>query len=145
MANSRKPARSKNLERGIALRSRLFGRKYVESFLASGHVFDREVHTLVTEIGYGMIWSRRGLPPATRSMLTLALLAASNRPEELRAHITGARNLGVTRREMIEIFIHVMLYNGAPAALSAVKIAMDAFRDWDATVARKAGAKTRKR
>ena len=131
MASARKPARSKNLEQGIALRTKLFGPKYVDAFLASGNVLDREVQTLVTEIGYGMIWSRRGLPPATRSMLTLALLAASNRPEQLRAHLTGARNLGVTRREMIEVFIHVMLYCGAPAALTAVKIAMEAFRSWD--------------
>lgn len=103
----------------------------MESSLSGGDSLDREVQALVTEYGYGAVWSRRGLPSATRSMLTLALLAALNRPEQLRGHLNGARNLGVTRREMIEIFIHVMLYCGAPAALSAVKIAMDAFSDWD--------------
>jgi 4-carboxymuconolactone decarboxylase len=131
MAESRKPQRSANLERGIALRKKLFGGRYVDEFLASRNVLDREVQTLVTEFGYGMVWSRRGLTPATRSMLTLALLAAANRPDQLRPHITGARNLGVTRREMIEVFIHVMLYCGAPAGLSAVKIAMEAFQSWD--------------
>ena len=103
----------------------------MESSLSAGDPLDREVQALVTEYGYGAVWSRPGLPVKTRSMLTLGLLAALNRPEQLRGHLTGARNLGVTRREMIEIFIHVMLYCGAPAALSAVKIAMDAFRDWD--------------
>ena len=134
-------SRSQALERGIALRGRLFGRKYVDAYLKSANPLDREVHTLVTEFAYGTIWSRRGLPPATRSMLTLALLAASNRPDQLRPHLTGARNLGVTRREMIEIFLHVMLYCGAPAALSAVKIAMEAFGEWDAKA--KAGTSAR--
>ena len=145
----RKPRRSKRLQQGIALRSRLFGSKYVDAFLASSNVLDREVQTLVTEFGYGTIWSRPGLAPATRSMLTLALLAALDCPEQLRAHITGARNLGVTRREMIEIFLHVMLYCGAPAALNAVKVAMGAFRDWDAKAAaapaRPSAARGRKR
>jgi 4-carboxymuconolactone decarboxylase len=145
MASARKPARSKNLEQGIALRTRLFGPKYVNAFLASDNVLDREVQTLVTEFGYGMVWSRRGLPPATRSMLTLALLAASNRPEQLRAHLTGARNLGVTRREMIEVFIHVMLYCGAPAALTAVKIAMEAFASWDQRAKRAPAKRPRRR
>ena len=123
--------RSKQLEKGVRRRSRLFGRKYAESSLASGSALNREVQDLITEYGYGAVWSRPGLPLAARSMLTLGLLAALNRPDQLRAHLRGARNVGVTRRTIVEVFIHVILYCGAPAGLSAVKIAMEVFREWD--------------
>lgn len=119
------------LETGIRLRSRLFGRQYAESSLAGGNTLNREVQELITEYGYGAVWSRRGLPLATRSMLTLGLLATLNRPDQLKAHLRGALNVGVTRREIVEIFIHVILYCGAPAGLSAVKVAMEVFREED--------------
>src|SRR5688500_8492252 len=123
--------RSKRLKQGVMLRSRLFGEQYAESSLTSGDPLNREVQDLITEFGYGAVWARPGLPVALRSMLTLALLAALNRPEQLKGHLDGARNVGVTRRQIVEIFIHVILYAGAPAGLGAVKVAMEAFREWD--------------
>lgn len=120
------------LAAGIRLRSRLFGRQYAESSLKGGNALNREVQELITEYGYGAVWSRRGLPMATRSMLTLGLLATLNRPDQLAAHLRGALNVGVTRRAIVEVFIHVILYCGAPAGLSAVKVAMEVFREDDA-------------
>ena len=123
--------RSKRLELGVRWRSRLFGKEYAESALAGGNPLNREVQDLITEYGYGAVWSRPGLPIQVRSMLTLGLLATLNRPDQLRAHLQGALNLGVTRRAIVEVFIHVILYCGAPAGLSAVKIAMEVFRECD--------------
>jgi 4-carboxymuconolactone decarboxylase len=137
-ADVRKP-RSR-LATGVRLRSRLFGGDYVQSAFAGG-ALNREVQDLITEFGYGSVWSRPGLPIALRSMLTLGLLAALNRPDQLKAHLRGALNVGVTRREIVEVFIHVILYCGAPAGLSAVKTAMETFHEWDAES--KVGAKPR--
>lgn len=123
--------RSKRLEKGVRWRSRLFGKEYAESALASGNALNREVQDFITEYGYGAVWSRPGLPIRVRSMLTLGLLATLNRPDQLEAHLRGARNVGVSRRAIVEVFIHVILYCGAPAGLSAVKVAMEAFREWD--------------
>lgn len=123
--------RSKRLEKGVRWRSRLFGKEYTESALARGNALNREVQDFITEYGYGAVWSRPGLPIRLRSMLTLGLLATLNRPDQLKAHMRGARNVGVTRRAIVEVFIHVILYCGAPAGLSAVKVAMESFREWD--------------
>jgi 4-carboxymuconolactone decarboxylase len=72
---------------------------------------------------------RDGLPLKTRSMLNLAMLVALNRPNELKLHIKGAINNGVTQEEMREIFLQCGVYCGAPAALDAFKIAQQVFKE----------------
>ena len=70
-------------------------------------------------------WAREGLSLKTRSMLNLAMLTALNRPNELKLHIKGALNNGVTKEEMREIFLQCGVYCGAPAALESFKIAKE--------------------
>ncbi|MGC2673603.1 MAG: carboxymuconolactone decarboxylase family protein, partial [Candidatus Acidiferrum sp.] len=70
-------------------------------------------------------WSRPGLPKETRSMLTLAMMVALNRPDELRMHLRAALNVGVTREQIQEVLLQTALYCGLPAANSAFHIALE--------------------
>src|SRR5688572_29075138 len=104
-------------EKGRKIRERVMGKEYTARAFAATDPHEREVQKLVTEYGYGTFWARPGLPIENRSMITVALLAVLNRPEELRNHIRGALNVGVTRDQVFEVLLHVMLYAGAPASL----------------------------
>jgi 4-carboxymuconolactone decarboxylase len=77
------------------------------------------------------VWNRPGLDRKTRSMLNLAMLAALNRPHELKLHIRGALNNGLDKDEIREIFLHVSIYCGAPAAVEAFRIAKETFAEID--------------
>jgi len=77
------------------------------------------------------LWVREGLPRKTRSMLNLAMISVLNRPHELRAHIRGALRNGVSREEISEVFLQVMIYAGAPAAVDAFRTAREVFAEMD--------------
>jgi alkylhydroperoxidase/carboxymuconolactone decarboxylase family protein YurZ len=79
----------------------------------------------VAESAFGMIWARPGLPIRDRSLVTVAQLAALGRTEELRAHLAGALNVGLTRDELIEVLMHTAIYAGVPAANEALRVAAD--------------------
>jgi 4-carboxymuconolactone decarboxylase len=119
-------------EKGLEIRNRVMGEAYTERAFASADPHDRAVQELVTEWGYGKFWSRAGLPIENRSMITIALLAALNRPEELRQHIRGALRVGLSCDQVFEVLLHVMLYCGAPASLAALKVAKLAYADYEA-------------
>jgi 4-carboxymuconolactone decarboxylase len=74
---------------------------------------------------FGDIWSRPGLPVRDRSMITVAMLAALGQTEELRAHLAGARNVGLSRDELVEVLMQVSVYAGVPAAVAALRVAAD--------------------
>lgn len=76
---------------------------------------------LVTEYCWGEVWTRPGLERKTRSFLNLAMLIALNRPNELRLHLRGAINNGVTKDEIVEVVLQAAIYCGVPAALDAMK------------------------
>jgi 4-carboxymuconolactone decarboxylase len=85
---------------------------------------------LTVEFGYGDIWSRPGLTPRQRQIATISALAAlGNAAPQLRFHIGGALNVGCTRREIVETFIHATVYAGFPAALNALTAAREVFAD----------------
>ncbi len=79
----------------------------------------------VQQSAFGDIWTRPGLPVRDRSMITVAVLAALGQPEELRSHLAGALNVGISREEIVEILMHVSIYAGVPAAGSALRVAAD--------------------
>jgi 4-carboxymuconolactone decarboxylase len=83
----------------------------------------------LTEHAWGAVWVREGLSLKTRSMLNLAMLTALNRPNELKLHIRGAINNGVTQEEMREIFLQAAVYCGAPAGLDSFKVAQVVFKE----------------
>ena len=120
---------SEGYRKGLAMRRKVLGDKYVDESLANADDFTRPLQEYLTEHAWGAVWCREGLTPKTRSMLNLAILTAINRPGELKLHIRGAINNGVTKEEMREIFLHCGAYCGAPAALDAFKVAKQVFAE----------------
>jgi 4-carboxymuconolactone decarboxylase len=84
-----------------------------------------EFFDLVQQHAFGDVWSRPGLAVRDRSMITVAMLAALGATDELRAHLAGALNVGLTRDELIEVLVQVSIYAGVPAAGAALRAAAD--------------------
>lgn len=114
---------------GLAVRKKVLGDKYVSESLAQADEFTEPLQQFLTEHAWGAVWVREGLSLKTRSMLNLAILTAINRPNELRIHLRGALNNGVTREEIGEIFLHCGVYCGAPAAFDSFKVAKQVFAE----------------
>ncbi len=114
---------------GLAVRKAVLGEEYVNQSLANVDAFMEPIQQLLTENAWGTIWTREGLDRKTRSLLNLAMLTALNRPNELKLHIKGALNNGVTQAEMAEVFLQAAVYCGAPAGLDSFKIAQQVFKD----------------
>jgi 4-carboxymuconolactone decarboxylase len=99
------------------------GAEHVARSLAHATEFDREFQEYITRAAWGEIWTRPGLSIPTRHLLTIALLAALNRPEELALHLEATSNTGVSPQELKEALMHVAVYAGVPAANAAMKTA----------------------
>jgi 4-carboxymuconolactone decarboxylase len=108
--------------RGMDVRTRVLGREHVARQKAASEQDVTTLQRFVTEFGWGTVWSREGLPLPTRSLITVSMLIALNRPEELRVHLRGAVNNGCTREEITETVLHAVLYCGFPAALDAMRL-----------------------
>ncbi|POR82559.1 carboxymuconolactone decarboxylase family protein, partial [Pseudomonas syringae] len=87
---------------------------------------------ITTEWCWGEVWTRPGLERKTRSMLNLAMLTALNRPNEVRLHVLGALNNGVTPAEIQEILLQACIYCGVPAALDSFKLANEVVKKFQA-------------
>ena len=87
---------------------------------------------LVTQYCWGEVWGRPGLERRTRSMINLAMLTALNRPHEVKIHLRGALNNGVSREEIVEVLLQTMIYCGVPAAIDSFRIAKEIFAEADA-------------
>lgn len=116
-------------DRGLKVRKEVLGEAYVDNALASADEFTQPLQEYVTAHGWGASWARDGLEKKTRSMLNLAMLTALNRGHELKIHVKGALNNGVTKKEIQEIFLHAGVYCGAPAAMESFRIAKEAFKE----------------
>lgn len=116
-------------EKGLAIRRRVLGDDYVNQALSAADDFNRPMQELVTKYCWGEIWGRPGLSAKTRSLLNLAMLSALNRPHEIKAHVRGALNNGVTKKEITEVFLQVAVYCGVPAAIDSFRIAREAFSE----------------
>lgn len=114
---------SERYDEGLQIRREVLGAEYVDSAISASSPFGEAFQVLVTEWCWGSIWSRPGLERKTRSMLNIAMLAALNKPAELRLHVRGALTNGVTIEEIKEILLQVTIYCGVPAGLEAFKIA----------------------
>lgn len=117
-------------QRGLALRKKVLGRKRVVQKLRDTDTFDGPIQALVTEFAWGTIWSRPGLTLKQRSLLNLGMLTALNRPHELKGHIGGALNNGLSEVEIREALIQAAIYCGFPAALDSFRIAREAIKDF---------------
>ena len=118
-------------EKGMAVRKAVLGAEYVARAEANKTDFDADFQRYATENAWGAVWTRPGLEKRTRSMLTIAMLAALGRSEELGAHIRATRNTGVTKDEVKEVLLQVAVYAGAPAANSAFAIAKRTYKEME--------------
>lgn len=116
-------------EAGLAQRRAVLGDEYVERSLANADDFTRPLQELVTEMCWGTIWTRPGLPPKMRSLLNIGLLAALNRPNELRLHVGGALRNGCTKEEIQEVLLQVTVYCGIPAGVDSFRVAAEVLRE----------------
>ena len=123
--------KSEMYERGLELRKTVLGEEHVERSIGSADDFNLPLQDLITEYGWGAVWSREGLSKKNRSMLNLGMLSALNRPHELKLHIRGALTNGVSKDEIREIFLQVALYCGAPAAIDSFRTAKEIFDEID--------------
>jgi len=120
---------SELFDRGLQVRKEVLGTTYVDSALRTATSFNEDFQKLVTELAWGAVWSRPGLPRKTRSMLTIAMLAALGQHEELKLHVRATRHTGVTQDEVKEVLLQVAVYAGIPAANSAFQIARSVYEE----------------
>jgi 4-carboxymuconolactone decarboxylase len=117
---------------GMKVRRAVLGGDHVDKAVANTTPFNEPFQDLITRYAWGEIWTRPGLPRATRSLITLAMLIGLNRPEEIRMHLKAAIRNGVTREQLQELLLHSSVYCGVPAANDAFHIARQVFAEMDA-------------
>ena len=113
----------KLFEQGLELRREVLGKEYVDGSISKADDFMMAFQHITTEWCWGYAWGREGLDKKTRSMLNLAMLTALKCPNEIKLHVRGALNNGVTVDEIKEILLHATVYCGIPAGLDAFKAA----------------------
>ena len=114
-------------DKGLGIRRSVLGAEFVDKAIATANDFNRPLQELVTQYCWGEVWGRPGLERKTRSLLNLAMLSALNRPHEVKMHIKGALNNGVTKDEIKEVFLQVAIYCGVPAAVDSFRLAKEVF------------------
>ncbi len=116
-------------EKGLKVRREVLGAEYVDASLKSADSFNMPMQELTTQYCWGDIWNRPGLDRRTRSFLNLAMMTALNRPHELKLHIRGAVNNGLTKEEISEVFLQAAIYCGVPAAMDSFRVAKEVFKE----------------
>jgi 4-carboxymuconolactone decarboxylase len=114
---------------GLKTRREVLGAEYVDKSIASQDEFNRPLQELLNTYCWNDVWNRPRLPRKTRSMLNLAMLSALNKPHELRLHLIGALNNGLTKEDIQEVFLQVAIYCGVPAAVESFRIAREVFKE----------------
>jgi 4-carboxymuconolactone decarboxylase len=114
-------------DKGLSVRRAVLGDAHVDRTLAKRDSFNEEFQELITRYAWGEIWTRPGLPRQTRSLITVAMMAALNRADEFRLHVRAAFNNGVTRDQIKEVLLQTAIYCGVPAANTAFHLAEEVF------------------
>ncbi len=117
------------VEAGLSIRRDMFGAELADKAWAAADDFNRPFEELVNQYCFGEIWSRPGLNRKTRSIICLSMLTGLNRPNQIRAHVRGAINNGVSKEEIKEIFLQAAIYCGVPAAVDSFRIAKEVFQE----------------
>lgn len=115
----------KRREQGFIVRRAVLGSAHVDKAEASKTPLNSDFQDFITRYAWGEVWSREGLSLHTRSLITVSMLIALNRAEELRMHFAAALNNGVTSDELKEVILHSALYCGLPAANAAYHLAAE--------------------
>jgi 4-carboxymuconolactone decarboxylase len=116
-------------DKGLKLRREMFGHAAVEQRMQAFGAFGEPLQHIINAYAYGDVWSRAGLPPATKSLAMIAMMAAIGRANELRVHVKGALANGCTAEQIQDILLLVAMYCGIPAANEAHRVAVDVLRE----------------
>jgi 4-carboxymuconolactone decarboxylase len=116
-------------EKGLAIRREVLGAQFVDNAIKTADDFNRPLQELVTQYCWGEIWGRPGLDRKTRSLINLAMITALNRPHEVKMHIKGALNNGLSKDQIKEVFLQVAIYCGVPAAVDSFRLAREVFQE----------------
>jgi 4-carboxymuconolactone decarboxylase len=119
----------KRHKQGMKVRRAVLGDAHVDRAQANENTFNADFQDLITRYAWGEIWTRPGLPRKTRSLITIAMMVALDRGDELRMHLRAAANNGVTRKEIQEVLLQTAIYCGVPAANSAFHAAEEVFAE----------------
>lgn len=117
---------------GMQTRRAVLGDAHVDRAEAAKSDLDGPFQDLITEAAWGTVWSSDAITRRERSMLTLALLAATGNFEEIPMHIRATARTGATRRDVMEAFQHVAIYAGVPRANHAIKLAKQTYAEMEA-------------
>ncbi len=109
------------LQAGLATRNQVMGAEYVDRALAGASDYTLPMQEFITRNAWGNVWQRPGLDLRTRSLITVAMLTAQGKQHELKAHVRGALNNGVTPEELREVMLHATVYCGFPTAIDAFR------------------------
>jgi len=118
-------------DQGMTTRRAVLGDAHVDRAEAAKTAFDQPFQTLITEAAWGTVWSDDTISRRERSMLTLALLAATGSFEEIPMHIRATANTGASREDILQAFLHVAIYAGVPKANHAIKLAKQTFAEME--------------
>jgi 4-carboxymuconolactone decarboxylase len=127
-------------DKGMGIRRAVLGDAYVDRAVANMNDFNKPLQELVTQYCWGEVWGRPGLSKRDRSLLNLGMISILNRGHELKAHVRGALNNGLSRDEICEILLQVAIYGGVPCAVDSFRLANEAFKEIDAEAAEAAKA-----
>jgi 4-carboxymuconolactone decarboxylase len=116
-------------ERGLKLRVAMFGRETVDKRMNAFGDFGKPLQHIINAYAYGDVWQRSALPPATKSLAMVAMMAAAGHPNELRVHLKGAVKNGCTAEQIQDVLLLLAMYCGIPAANEAHRIAADVLRE----------------
>jgi 4-carboxymuconolactone decarboxylase len=124
--------KSKAFEDGLAMRKKVLGPDYVEKTIRDADALLLPFQELLTEFAWGKVWTRPGLNLKTRSLLTLSMCIALNRPHEIKLHLRGALRNGVSKDEIRELLLHAFIYCGGPASVDAFNVVRTALPEIEA-------------
>jgi 4-carboxymuconolactone decarboxylase len=116
---------------GLAMRRAMFGDGGADDQILAADDFMFPMQDFVTRYCFGETWTRPTIPPRVRSMLTLGMLVAYGRPNEIKVHVRGALANGVTRQEISEVMLHAMIYCGVPRAVEGFRCAAETLAEID--------------
>lgn len=122
--------KSKKYEAGMAVRRKVLGDEYVDRAISSATAFTKPLQDLVTENCWGEIWANGVLPDNTRSLVTIATLAALKATTELKAHVLGALRNGCTVEEIQDVLLQSTVYCGVPSGIEAFRAAREVIEQW---------------
>ena len=129
MTRAYAPKNQELFDQGLKTRREVLGSEYVDASIKNATDFNIDMQELVTQYCWGDVWNRPGLERKTRSFLNLAMITALNRPHELKLHVRGAINNGLTKDEVKEVFLQAAIYCGVPAAIDSFRVASEVFKE----------------